>query len=610
MLTCKKNEGAEALFSANSPSWAADADYALVALKAGSAKKLGPRVHTLFEGVKQGDTLTTNSLKGISHMILCPCDCQHDDNDEPGAFDAAIGSVPASSDGASSKVNASQTVSDTVKLVTVATMVVSAAAGSRSGAATSLLAALSHSAITAKLDVFQMRTPAYVTVSGGFDIFNLQSLPTPGLTHDTSAVAADSGRRALQAVDDGNDSWIVPSPTPSPSPSLGTRGDGANSSSDCYSASTSWSQARSALEAITQMTSNMFWVTLFFVAAGLLQLLAFCVVRAAMPSGRVAPTVIAPAADREEEEEKEGKEASENQRKHGNNFRMRKPGETSPDTLTLRRDSSSNSNNYEESKAGKGVSRRACDCQMVSMHIAETVLALMLMRTKDDAAPARAESPPLADGSSSSANRHRNRPSPTCRDVLGKFVLRSEQVASSSSSSSQPVVRVTTQVYFVLLLAVYQGVCESTAAVIASLGQLQQQQPGAVDNGTLSSEGLAVGAIAFIVVVVIGMVLVWSILLACVRPRIMAHYVDERSEWVGTDAHGSLLQHAGSIFGAFRDGAGRYLFAGVWMINLALLAFILAFSTGREQLCVSWCSSRVCVCVHVGGGGAVVVVMC
>ena len=81
-----------------------------------------------------------------------------------------------------------------------------------------------------------------------------------------------------------------------------------------------------------------------------------------------------------------------------------------------------------------------------------------------------------------------------------------------------------------------------------------------------------------------GLVGVWAVLLACVRPQRLAMYEQEQNKWVGMDKHDLLLQNAGGLFVRHRFGAARYLFVGVWMVNLLCLACILAYAAGEMQL--------------------------
>ncbi|MFW5470734.1 hypothetical protein ACOCJ4_11865 [Knoellia sp. CPCC 206435] len=65
-VVCKKiTEGWEG------DTWTSDADYALVALKAGSDQSSDGGPHTITWDVEEGDTLMTEDEKEISHIIAC-----------------------------------------------------------------------------------------------------------------------------------------------------------------------------------------------------------------------------------------------------------------------------------------------------------------------------------------------------------------------------------------------------------------------------------------------------------------------------------------------------------------------------------------------------------
>ena len=311
----------------------------------------------------------------------------------------------------------------------------------------------------------------------------------------------------------------------------------ANSSSDCYDASNSVNDARqiqklanirNVAAKVALVDSNVFYVAVAFACVTVVQFLLYILLRF-MVRQRVKTY----------------------QRRLA---RLTNFARSIKNANRLRNESSESKPGAQSAVVGESPPRRRKQvppCRSCSLRLVEALLSLVLLRK---------------DASTLSSEQGPKRSS--FRAVMDVFVIKDEKRLESAA------VKGTAHMYVVTLLAVYQGVCESCAFVL-SVESLSEN---------VSVGSTAASLAAFVVIVVVGFIAVWAVLLAFVRPQRLTLYEDEKDKWVGTDAHGVLLQNAGSLFKNYRYGAGRYLFTGVWMTNLMCLAFILAFATGETQL--------------------------
>jgi len=198
----------------------------------------------------------------------------------------------------------------------------------------------------------------------------------------------------------------------------------------------------------------------------------------------------------------------------------------------------------------------------------ESLLSLVLIRRSDDvnAAPQFESKHQSAPDAASPQSRSQN--GRTCSDVLDRFILR-------DSVHGSLTVKASAKLYLIIFIAVYQGLCQSSAFVLSVM-----QTP----NATLSTAETAAASVAFVSIVGVGFIAVWAALLACVRPQERVVYDTDGEEWVGTDQHSTLLQNVGALFQRYRNTAGRYLFGGFWMLNLLCLGLILTLAEGTMQL--------------------------
>ena len=480
-------------------------------------------------------------------------------------LNAAVASA-SGSDGSNSPscvlfcdATATEMVSTSVNVAAASSVAVAVLSGSAGATAVTLVAALSHAAMMAKLDVLVVRTPEFVEVNDAFSLFNLQGLPVPFALNATTVVPET--RRFL--LEQGE------SATTSASPDADTVGN----ISDCYSANGAAQTARTVQKLanvrnvaakFAQLESNVFYVLLAFAAAAVLQLLFFSILRAVVFC-------------RVRQHQKQISRLNKFAMNVLNTNRMR--GQDNDSATDTKRQNVSSSGSAPQDAQRMGCCARMC--QGCTMRVVESLIAMVLMRKQTgsfdgDGGEDDPNSPrkrlPLPSTSPRSSGNNNSKPQ-NCRDVLNKFVLQ------DGDSMSTMTVKGTTSIYLIILLAVYQGVCESSAFVL-SLSSADAKS----GDLSLTSEAAAASVVAFTVVVGLGMVAVWAVLLTCVRPQQLAQYEDGDSKWVGTDKHQSLLQHAGNLFARHRFGAGRFVFTGVWMFHLVFLALILALSSGELQL--------------------------
>ena len=173
----------------------------------------------------------------------------------------------------------------------------------------------------------------------------------------------------------------------------------------------------------------------------------------------------------------------------------------------------------------------------------ESIKSVLLQSSADDHSKKRNSTIVIATQTTQLKTEKKTPPN-SIRDVLDNFVVK------EGSSMRSMTVKGTAHLYIVLLLAVYQGVCESCAFVLTLDGL-----------GTTAAEdefpaGSAAASLAtFVVIVVMGFVAVWIVLLTYVRPQHLTLFEEHSNAWKGTDPHAVLVQNAGGLFKSYRYGA-------------------------------------------------------
>lgn len=402
-----------------------------------------------------------------------------------------------------------------------------------------------------KLDVVGVKNPNFVELGSSLSVFNLQGLPVPWNT-TASSTNSTSARRRLTASDmvGGNSTTVT--------------------AYGCYSSNDAVHNTRNVQKLVNiknvaskfaHFESNLFYVLLALSIAVVAQVLFFLILRAVVRS-RV-------------QEYRRKLARLSNFAKSIKNANRMKFGQTTAETedeVVQNVTASGASAKKQQSACQRAVCRGA----IKSM---ESLFGLVLLKRKETARDAMRVKTLQRRPSTRTLGA---RP-PEVRDVIGKFIIKEEQSVNSMT------VKGSAHIYVVLLLTVYQGVCESCAFVLAVDAQ------GAQD---FSTGEYAASLITFVVIVIAGFLLVWIILLAFVRPQQLVLYKLLQSKWVGTDAHGVLLQHSGALFRSYRHGGGRYLFTGVWMLNLMCLAFVLAFATGELQIYLMLANEAWIACLY------------
>ena len=409
-----------------------------------------------------------------------------------------------------------------VNAAALASVVIAGVSGAGASFCPAVVAALSHGAMTAKLDVFNVRSPDYVAVNDGFSIFNLQGLLVPWEQNETTT---NTDRRRLLEIVHSNSTTVASNST------LVSCYDTKSSTVQDVRTLQKLANVRNVAAKFSQVESNLFYVLVFFLAAMLLQLMFFVILRAVVRC-RVA----------------------DYQRKMK---RLRNFAKSVRNANRLRqfdgngqKPTSSNGDAADGARVSRGCKYW---CRRSSLRVTASLFGLVLARKAPD---------DLVSDRSVPAKKMS-----TFRDVLDLFILKTGTGMDSLTA------RGTSHLYIVLLLTVYQGVCESCAFVLA------------LDSWSeVGVTGTAASVASFVIIVVTGFIFVWVILLVQVRPQRLALFEAEANKWVATDEHALLLQNIGQLFKSYRFGASRYLFSGVWMLNLLCLAFILAFATGELQL--------------------------